>query len=106
MQKSTFTRAGWGHNRNHLTLMQSDVGVHQNRQNFRALTVTLLQMTTFEHDGRKLLSVKLRSGTLRGVKTRVGICGGHFVVSAWMLALQYGRHALYVFRCVNVVTCS
>src|ERR1700681_4667559 len=105
MQKSTFTRAGWGHNRNHFTLVQSDVGVHQNRQNFRAVTVTFLQMTTFEHDGSKLRSVKLCSGNLSGVKTRVGICCGHFV-SAWIAALHCGGHAPYLLRCIYVVTCS
>src|SRR3981081_4193420 len=105
MQKSTFPRAEWGQNRNHLTLVQGDVGVHQNRQNFRAVTVTFLQMTTFEHDRSELRSVKLRSGNLRGVKTRVGICCGHFV-SAWIAALHYGRPAAYLLRCVYVVTCS
>src|ERR1700730_2826955 len=83
MQKSTFTRAGWGHNGNHLSLVQSDVGIHQNGQKLETVTVTFLQIATFEHDGSALRIGKLWSVNLRDTKTRVGICGGHFFC-AWI----------------------
>src|ERR1700692_4646333 len=83
MQKSTFTRAGWGDNGNHLSLVQSDVGVHQNGQKFGTVTVTFLKVATFEHDRCALRIGELCGGNLRDAKTRVGICSGH-LVAAWI----------------------